>query len=213
MIVMPSNHTGFTVGYLVGRYPGRIGWLLNTADWRQGPRAEVPWAMDNGAYGAWLNKYPWDEVQFYQRALTSWAPDPRWIAVPDSVGDRVETLRLWGLHAPRLAGRPLAFVVQDGMTATDVPSGADVVFVGGTTEWKWKTVRGWCRDFPRVHVGRVNTERMLWMAHECGAESCDGTGWFRGRKAQLAGLVRYLQESTNGRRQLAFDDILAEGVA
>lgn len=54
--------------------------------------------------------------------------------------------------------------------------------------------------FPRIHVGRVNTERMLWMAHEAGAESCDGTGWFRGDKAQLAGLMRYLDDSTNGVR-------------
>jgi hypothetical protein len=39
------------------------------------------------------------------------------------------------------------------------------------------------------------------MAHECGAESCDGTGWFRGDKRQLDGLIQYLEESTNGKSQ------------
>lgn len=201
MMVMPAGCSGFLVGWLAATYPSRLGWLLNACCWRQNPRHEMPWAMDNGAFGAWSQKREWDEAGFYAKALTVWRPEPRWIAVPDVVTDRTATLANWEKHAPRLEGKTLAFVVQDGMTAADVPSGASVVFVGGSTEWKWSTVRGWCRDFPRVHVGRVNTERLLWMAHECGAESCDGTGWFRGDKNQLAGLVRYLQESTTGKQQ------------
>ena len=163
----------------------------------------MPWAMDNGAYGAWTEQREWDEAAFYSKALFPWHPGPLWIAVPDVVADREGTLASWARHAPQLAGKPLAFVVQDGMTAADVPGSAEVVFVGGTTEWKWRTVRGWCRDFPRVHVGRVNGERGLWQAHEAGAESCDGTGWGRdpSRKDKLPALIRYLDESTNGRRQ------------
>ena len=56
-------------------------------------------------------------------------------------------------------------------------------------------------NFKRVHVGRVNTYRLLWLAHEAGAESCDGTGWFRGDRKQLQGLIDYLQESSSGRRK------------
>ena len=201
MMVMPADCSGFMVGWLAATYPGRLGWLLNACCWRQNPRHEMPWAMDNGAFGAWSQKREWNEAGFYSKALTVWRPAPRWIAVPDVVTDRTATLANWEKHSPRLEGKTLAFVVQDGMTAADVPSGASVVFVGGSTEWKWSTARGWCRDFPRVHIGRVNTERLLWMAHECGAESCDGTGWFRGDKNQLAGLVRYLQESTTGKQQ------------
>lgn len=196
------------VGWLAATYPGRIGWLLNATCWRQNPRKEMPWAMDNGAFGAWIHKREWIETEFYRRALVRWYPPARWIAVPDVVTNRSATIANWKKHAPRLDGFSLAFVVQDGMTAADVPENASVVFVGGSTEWKWSTVRGWCKDFPRVHIGRVNTERMLWMAHECGAESCDGTGWFRGNKAQVAGLVRYLDESTNGRKQQMMDGIL-----
>lgn len=123
--------------------------------------------------------------------------------MPDVVANRDETIKSWWKHYSKVhAFCPrLAFVVQDGMSTSDVPENADLVFVGGTTEWKWSTLRMWCAEFPRVHVGRVNTERMLWMAHNCGAESCDGTGWFRGDKKQLEGLRRYLEESTFGKSQ------------
>ncbi len=206
MMVMPADNSGFLVGWLAATYPGRMGWLLNATCWRQNPRPEMPWAMDNGAFGAWAQKREWNEAEFYAQALMPWCPAPLWVAVPDVVMDRSATLANWNRHAPRLTDRTLAFVVQDGMTAADVPTGASVVFVGGSTKWKWETVRGWCNDFPRVHVGRVNTERMLWMAHECGAESCDGTGWFRGGPDRHAALVRYLEQSSNGRRpQTTFD--------
>lgn len=117
--------------------------------------------------------------------------------VPDAVGDKEKTLEMWHKHSPalRAMGVPLAFAAQDGMTPEDVPADAAIVFIGGTTSWKWRNLRSWTATFPRVHVGRVNTYRLLWMAHKAGAESCDGTGWFRGDKKQLAGLLRYLDES------------------
>lgn len=92
------------------------------------------------------------------------------------------------------------------MTPHDVPDDAEVVFVGGTTKWKWRNLRTWTDNFPRVHVGRVNSERLLWMAHESGAQSCDGTGWLRGGDDRLCELRRYLTQSTNGdqRPQLQF---------
>jgi hypothetical protein len=48
------------------------------------------------------------------------------------------------------------------------------------------------------------------MAHEAGAESCDGTGWFRGDQDQLAGLERYLGLSTRNdkRPQMVMEAIL-----
>ena len=84
------------------------------------------------------------------------------------------------------------------MTKEDVPTDADVIFVGGSTDWKWKNLYEWTKNFKRVHVGRVNSERLLWIAHEAGAESCDGTGWVRGGEERLEELHRYLQQSTNG---------------
>jgi hypothetical protein len=196
MIVMPSNNSGFEAGVLYARYPERIA-HLHSADSIRQPTHEISWALDNGVFGAYHNGRPWKPeplMEFLDR-YGLWSP--LWVVVPDWIGDREETLRRWKDYAPRLKsyGHPLAMAVQDGMTPKDVPHDADIIFVGGTTAWKWKTLRTWCGNFPRVHVGRVNTYKLLWQAHECGAESCDGTGWFRGDRKQLDGLRRYLDES------------------
>lgn len=206
VIVMPANNSSMHLGWLAGRYPGRIGWLLSPDGWRTPPHW-MPYALDNGAFPAWMHSKPWDEAAFLETVeiASRHLNPPLWVVVPDVVADREATLASWQAWAPRLRqyGWPLAFAVQDGMTPEDVPADADVIFVGGTTEWKWRTVLIWCQHFPRVHVGRVNSYRLLWSSHDAGAESCDGTGWFRGDKEQLAGLERYLEESsTGGRPQL-----------
>lgn len=193
------------LGWLAGRYPGRIGWLLSPDGWRK-PHRWMPFALDNGAFPAFVNKKEWDEEAFVQMIETAalCGQAPRWVIVPDVVADREATIARWHEWTPSLKhyGWPLAFAVQDGMTQADVPADADVVFVGGTTEWKWKTIWGWCKANKRVHVGRVNGYRGLWHCHDAGAESCDGTGWFRGDQEQLAGLEQYLEESTaSGRKQ------------
>ena len=166
------------------------------------PRLNIPWALDNGVFGAWSAGREWSEEPFYKYldAYADWKP--LWVIVPDWVGHRDKTLELWERHSETVAqyGCPLAFAVQDGMMPEDVPQEAAVVFVGGTTSWKWRNLRMWTEAFPRVHVGRVNTYNLLWQAHEAGAESCDGTGWFRGDRKQLKGLMEYLEESEMGQR-------------
>lgn len=205
MMVMPANNAKMLVGYLAGKFPGRIGWLISPDGFKE-PHDWLPYAFDNGAFPIWEKGIEWQEGPFYALCERAYGRKhrPLWIAVPDVVANREATLRSWFLHSTRVAayGSPLAFVVQDGMTPDDIPPSASVVFVGGTTDWKWKNLRTWTANFPRVHVGRVNTYRMLWMAHEAGAESCDGTGWFRGDKQQLAGLLAYLEQSTFGKPQV-----------
>lgn len=204
MMIMPANNAKMLVGYLAGKYPNRIGWIMSPASWRE-PHDWLPYVFDNGAFPAWEKREAWNEAAFWKHCekIKGRTHRPKWIAVPDVVADRSATLQSLFRHSPRVATYkcPLAFVVQDGMTPDDIPPNADVVFVGGTTKWKWSTLTTWTAAFPRVHVGRVNTERMLWMAHESGAESCDGTGWFRGDKKQLEGLRRYLEDSTHGKPQ------------
>jgi len=202
VIVMPSNNTGFECGFIAGKYPGRIG-HLHSCDSLCEPRMRVPWALDNGVFGAWQAGREWSEEPLFKFLDKYSAYSPSWVVCPDWVADRELTLKKWKDFSPALRayGHPLAFVVQDGMTPDDVPKDADVVFVGGSTSWKWRNLTTWTTHFPRVHVGRVNTYGLCWQAHEAGAESCDGTGWFRGDKDQLDGLVRYLDESTNGRKQ------------
>lgn len=44
------------------------------------------------------------------------------------------------------------------------------------------------------HIERINTYRWHRVCADAGAESVDGTGWFRGDKEQLEGLRRFLAE-------------------
>jgi hypothetical protein len=199
LTVMPSNNTGSVVRDLAARFPGRLAHLIGPGGWR---KPFMPYALDNGAFGAWVAKTPFDEDAFgylLAQALTSKAWPPLWIAVPDVVADAKATIESWQRWAPNLRrmGVPLAFVVQDGMERQDVPGDADVVFVGGTTKWKWSTVPSWCAWFRRVHVGRVNRPRALDYLEQLGAESCDGTGWLRGDQVQLNGLIDFLAGRTN----------------
>lgn len=197
MLVMIANQTSLVTGYLAGRY-GSIGHLYSPGGQR-GPWSFMPYALDNGAYPAYSKGTSWEFSPWKQ--LLKWAKNsaykPLWVLVPDVVGDSKATLKSWDKYSPiaRRYGWPLAFAVQDGMKARDVPSDADVVFVGGTTIWKWKTVPKWCDRFERVHVGRVNSYHRLKECYELGVESCDGTGWMRGDKRQFRELETFLAES------------------
>ena len=196
MKALLSNQSGTLFGYLAGRFPGYIGNLFSI-DGNFHPWAFAPYALDNGAYPAWKNGTKWDEVAWL-RLLDRAARcpmQPEWVLVPDVVTNREATLEAWGRWLPEVVQRGLvpAFAVQDGMTADDVPGDAKVLFVGGSTEWKWQTVPMWCSQFRRVHVGRVNYINQLEICYQVGAESTDGTGWFRGDDSQLNGLVRFYE--------------------
>lgn len=202
MIVMPANNRGLVAGWLCGRFAGRIGHLYSPGGISR-IYDFVPFALDNGKYSVWAAGKQWDELGFIRHLelVAASGKPPLWALVPDAVADRDGTLREWDLWYKRMAhyGWPLAFAVQDGMVKADVPKEADVVFVGGSTPWKRKTMRDWCDWFPRVHVGRINTNRWLWECDEAGAESCDGTGWMRGDEAQLRGLINYLERASEGK--------------
>lgn len=196
MIVMPSNHSKGIVHYWAGRnYP--IGWLLTPDKCLKTPICNyIPYAMDNGRFAVWSSGKDWDEDAFikYLDFYCTYERKPNWIVVPDCVSEKQETLEMWNKWNPplRTYNVPLAFCVQDGMDRNDVPEGADVIFVGGTFEWKWNNIREWTDNFDRVHVGRVNTFNHLVTCHELGAESVDGTGWFR-HPDRWKGLEKYFK--------------------
>lgn len=197
-MVLIANNSGKEARRLADTFPGRIGHIYSPGGQR-GPFPEFPYALDNGAFPAWQKNIPFDDDAF--RRHLDWAADarhpPLWVAVPDVVGDAERTTESWYHWLPIVQpyGFPLAFVVQDGHTIGDVPSAAQFVFVGGTTEWKRNTAAMWCNAFPQVHIGRVNTEKWLWHYHRLGAVSCDGSGWFRGDRSQLDGLWYYLSDT------------------
>jgi hypothetical protein len=204
MIVMVSNQTNPTFHEIAKRYTGQVGHLYSVPGWRDPLRHPwFPHALDNGAWSAFKNGKEWPEDKY--RAMLDKAAAcpiaPLWAVVPDVVTDRDATLLKWDVWAPIVSGYGfrLAVAVQDGMVPDDVPDDADVVFVGGSTEWKWGTLDTWrdlCKSTNRIfHVARVNTGRRLWRCHHAGVDSIDGTGWWHdGQKAQL---VEYLR-SVNG---------------
>jgi hypothetical protein len=201
---MVSNNSKGIVHYWGGKYEGHdlIGHLYSPDGWRI-PVPWLPYALDNGAFSAFRTGRPWDAGDFVRHLERAKAAPvaPLWVVVPDVVADRDATLARWQLWAPQIKasyGFPLAFAVQDGMTRADVPPDADLVFVGGTTEWKRETMPMWCETFPRVHIARINTARWLWRAWALGAESVDGTGWFRGSRSQIAALTTYLDRRSRG---------------
>lgn len=196
MMVMPSNDSGSKLMGLARRFPGRIGWLNSPSSWKN-PPAFIEYALDNDAFMAWKMNRQWNEQAWIDMLSRAEAvKPPLWALVPDVVADKKATLRNWDRFSETVSQRgfALAFAAQDGMTSSDVPKNADVVFIGGTTSWKWRTLPMWCASFPRVHVGRVNSLRRLWRCDELGAESVDGTGWLResiyGKRAE--GLIRWL---------------------
>lgn len=197
MRVLLSNNTGCDAMRLLRAYPETTGQLHNVDSFRK-PK-QVRWCLDNGVYARATAGLPADQYDaspvfdFLNRYINSNAD---WVAVPDWVGNRLQTLKFWDLYAAQFDQYNInkAFVVQDGMTVADVPQNADVVFVGGSTSFKWRTLPIWIEHFDRVHVGRVNTYRTLMMAKRAGAESVDGTGWFRAGPERLHELERFLFE-------------------
>lgn len=213
---MPANNAKLEVGYLAGKYPGRVGHLYSPGGYPKQPYGDwLPYALDNGRFGAWKQALEhcgdggawadwWKPEQFItmvQHFAIQCEQKPLWVVVPDVVGDREATLREWDRWAPQLRDLyrvSLAFAVQDGMTEADVPELADVVFVGGTTNWKWLHYDRWPKAGFRTHVGRVNGYQYLRDCHRAGVESVDGTGFFRGDQNQLRGLRAYLEQADKG---------------
>ena len=192
---MAANSRGIRFGYLQGAFGG-LGHLYSPGGGATAKAFEfVPYALDNGRFPAWSRGAEWSASDY--RNLLGWAsrqhPKPMWALVPDVVADPVSTLDEWARWSDEVGsfGWPLAFAVQDGHLASDVPAGAEVVFVGGTTPWKWASLPMWTASFPRVHVDRVNWPARLWRCLELGVESVDGTGWFR--HDRLAGLTEFLK--------------------
>lgn len=167
---------------LCQKFPQNLGWLIGPRFWKR-PRSGVAFALDNDAFQSYTNgtSYDFDAWRRFLDRVASTAEKPLWALVPDVVGQRASTLDQWVKYAPIVEsyGWLTALAVQDGMGVSDVLNCApDVVFVGGTTEWKWRTAHMWCGEFERVHVGRVRVRRLPY-CKQIGAESCDGTGWMR----------------------------------
>ena len=150
----------------------------------------MPYALDNDAFICFKNKTEWSQQLWMD--MIQWArmvgQKPMWCLVPDVVCDAVATIEKWHKYSPvvKKCGWDLAFAVQDGMLPEDVPFDADVVFVGGSDDFKMRTLPMWCKNFQRVHVGRINEIHAIQTCERYGAESADGSGWFKDTRRMAA---------------------------
>lgn len=163
----------------------RAGWsiLISPGKKHYDPPRGFRYAIDNGAWRAFLHNLPFDHDAFME-LIARHGRGAEFIVVPDKVAD-AESLEFSLSYLDRLRGidRPL-LAVQDGMKAKDIGAILERhsnlgLFLGGSTEWKLKTLYGWgmvAHALRRYfHVGRVNTTRRMRLCAEAGANSIDGT--------------------------------------
>lgn len=159
------------------------------------------WAADNGCFG---KGYPGDRKwrEWLERHVGD-AARCLWATAPDVVGDAVATLARSAPHLPtiRELGYPAALVAQDGLERLEVPwDSFDVLFLGGSTEWKLGehaarlTATALDRG-KRVHMGRVNSGKRFRYAKSLGCHSADGTFLVFGPDKNLVRLRRWISES------------------
>jgi hypothetical protein len=181
------------------------GWgLLVSATGPHRTEGFPTYAIDNGAWTAYVQRRPWDERAFVA-VVEKLGAGAEFIAAPDIVAGGLQSLRLSEQWLPRLdgIGRRRLIPVQDGVQDGDVgpllgpPVG---VFVGGTTPWKLTTMASWARLARErnayCHVGRVNSARRIRMCALAGVDSFDGTS-----ASRWAVTVKRLD---NARRQTAW---------
>lgn len=194
MIILVANNTGAVARKL--SKSGKLGNLFSPKSQRK-PISKI-WALDNGRFISYKNSTTWDLNSYIK--LLEWAciqdTAPQWVLVPDVVANKEETLKEWDKYLPLIMKYNFtpAIAVQDGMLPSDIPNEAKVIFVGGSTKWKWSTLELWCTNFKRVHVGRVNGIKQLTACLLNGVESVDGTGWFRGCKYQLKTITDFCSD-------------------
>ncbi len=171
-----------------------------------------PYALDNGAWTAFQRNEPFDSAAF-EAAVAKLGDGADFIVLPDIVAGGMDSLTMsmrWWERLRTLPGgakTPVVVPVQDGMQPHDLRClvGPHLgIFVGGSTEWKLRTVEQWGR-FARekgayLHVGRVNTVKRIALCAAAGADSIDGSGPSR--------FVTELARLDNARRQ---PDLLRAG--
>lgn len=166
---------------LVGVRPD-LGVMTATHGSRSVDLTTTPWALDNGCF---TNPAGFRLDAYLTWLRTNW-PSRRsclFVTAPDVVGDAQATIlrALPVLARIRGEGFPAALVAQDGLEPGAVPwSDLDVLFLGGTTEWKLshhaKVLAREALDRGKpVHMGRVNSLLRMRTAAMWGCASCDGT--------------------------------------
>ena len=144
--------------------------------------------LDNGAFRCWKKGVPFDEKVFFDLIDLSLKAKKQadFLVLPDKVGEGRKSLEFSSYYAEKLKGIsvPFALALQDGMEEKEVADfvrtyGVKVLFIGGTTEWKWRTAPAWKELSERlgvkVHLARVPSAKRVIQARKIGVHSIDTT--------------------------------------
>jgi hypothetical protein len=141
------------------------------------------YALDNGAWTAYQQGRPFDE-RLFAVALRKMGAGADWTTLPDIVAGGLPSLEMslrWMRQVLDESPRAL-LAVQDGMSLDDVRPflGPRVgIFVGGSTEWKLRTMTKWTALAREVdcwcHIARVNSCKRILLCQTAGATSFDGS--------------------------------------
>lgn len=206
-----ANPTGDPTVH-VAMEDGALG-FIDTPLQRNKRPDHVIWCADNGCF---------NDATFSESRWITWLHDNAehastcWFATaPDVLGDAESTLYRSLPWLPRIhaLGYPAAYVAQDGQETVPLPWHLfDVLFIGGTTNFKLGTVARRLvaeakQQGKRVHMGRVNSLRRYRYAESIGCDSADGTilkhgpaknlirilGWYRDLEQRPA-LFRFAED-------------------
>lgn len=158
------------------------------------------YGIDNGAFKGL------DEIAF-MKIVNNFKNNKKelFLAVPDIVGNHIETLKLFYKWRDKLSDYKLAFVAQDGMTDKDIPKEAQAIFIGGTTDYKlgkeaWKVIQKAKENNLWVHMGRVNSYKRIKYAFESNVDSVDGTQYAMFDKVYLKPALDFIETLENQRK-------------
>lgn len=211
VIILVNSNAAATAAY-EARLPRSTGILINpTSGVAESWAAStgLPWALENGAFSGRGDFAPfWDAVGRCRRLPS--AGRLLFVVAPDVFdaetrrGNAEATLARYPDEADRLAGLPVAVVLQDGAEGFDLVTvlshpATTAVFVGGSDDFKLSAAaadlcaearsRGlWC------HMGRVNSGRRIRYARINSCDSVDGTGLTKFYRAKLGIVVRELKQ-------------------
>lgn len=178
---------------------GLLGCIATPRSGQDRVPPEVDWCADNGCFG---KGYPGDDRWWAWLTTHAYRDRCRFAVAPDVVADAAATSARSRPWLPRIRdlGVPAAFVVQNGQESLPVPwDEFDVMFIGGSTEWKIGPAAAALASSARargkrVHMGRVNSLRRLRYAEAIGCDSADGTFITYGPDVNLPRALGWLTE-------------------
>lgn len=192
---------------------GLLGCIITPAQGNRVPDG-CSMAGDNGKFGkGWPGVGAWSawlagEVDTYGVGRFAFAVAPD---VPFDAAVTLAESTPW-LEKIRALGIPAAYAAQNGSENGLIPwddlfvasklDRSDVLFLGGSTEWKLGpaarslTAEARTRGL-RVHMGRVNSLRRLRYARSIGCHSADGTYLAFGPDVNLPKLLGWLRDVNN----------------